>query len=122
MQIFQSYVLRWLIVAFAFVGICFAGHLSVAQKTDVDPKHAEQMKAGLALFKSSVRATLQEHCLKCHNAKSKKADFDLSTRKALVESGHLGEAPADSRLLQLVRHEDEPHMQPRGAPGGATQR
>ena len=91
-----------LLVAVARVG--------VAQQADVDPQHAAKMQAGLQLFRESVRSTLQENCLKCHNARSKKADFDLSTRRSLVESGHLGSSSEDSYLMQLVRHEEEPPM------------
>ena len=82
----------------------------VAQQTEVDPRHAARMKAGLRLFQESVRDTLQENCLKCHNARSKKGDFDLSTRKSLIESGHIGSSSQDSHLMQLVRHEEEPPM------------
>lgn len=77
---------------------------------DVDADHARKMKAGLQVFRESVRSVLEEHCLKCHNRQSKKADFDLSTRKTLVESGVLGTGAEDSYLLQLVRHEAEPPM------------
>lgn len=84
--------------------------VGVAQTADIDPQHVEKMKAGLQLFKESVRGTLYENCLKCHNARSKKADFDLSTRKSLIESGHLGSSSEDSHLMQLVRHEAEPPM------------
>ena len=63
---------------------------AAGQTSEVDPQHAEKMKAGLKLFKDSVRSTLESHCLKCHNRRSKKADFDLSTRKSLMSSGHVG--------------------------------
>lgn len=68
------------------------------------------MKAGLSLFKTSIRATLQDNCLECHNAQSTKADFDLSSRQGLMDSGHLGTSAADSYVMQLVRHDEEPHM------------
>ena len=89
--------------------VILAGQVAVAQQ-EVEPRHAEKMKAGLRLFKQSVRMTLEQNCLKCHNARSKKADFDLSTRKTLVESGHLGSSSEDSYLMQLVRHEEVPPM------------
>ncbi len=83
---------------------------AAGQQVEVDPRHAEEMKAGMRLFRQSVRLTLEQHCLKCHNSRSKKADFDLSTRKTLIESGHLGSSSEDSYLLQLVRHVEEPPM------------
>lgn len=81
-----------------------------AQETNVDPQHAANMRAGMTIFKQSVRTTLETNCLKCHNPKSMKGDFDLSNREALVNSGYLGESSDDSHLLQLVRHEEKPHM------------
>jgi hypothetical protein len=68
------------------------------------------MRAGLALFKDRVRPALLQHCAECHVGPSKKGDFDLSTRESLFDSGQVGESADDSHLLQLVRHEDEPHM------------
>ena len=82
----------------------------LSAQEQVDPNHSEKMKAGLELFKQSVRSTLEADCLKCHNARSKKGDFDLSTRKALLDSGMLGDSAKDSYLLGLVRHEEKPGM------------
>ncbi|TWT39153.1 PSD1 and planctomycete cytochrome C domain-containing protein [Blastopirellula retiformator] len=77
----------------------------------VSPDHAAEMKAGLALFKANVGKTLTASCLQCHGGESVKADFDLSTRDKLLESGYVepGDA-AGSYLLPLLRHEEEPHM------------
>ncbi len=82
----------------------------LAQEPQLRPDHAEAMKAGIKLFKEQVRGILEESCLECHNSRNAKADFDLSTRDRLVESGHLGTDPADSYLMQLVRHEETPGM------------
>ena len=68
------------------------------------------MNAGTAIFKQHIRAILTTSCIECHNARSKKGDFDLSTYDALVASGHLGTSAADSHLMRLVRHDEEPHM------------
>jgi len=54
----------------------------------VPKDHAERVKKGLVLFQEGVRATLTKHCLDCHGGKSTKADFDLSSRKALLEGGY----------------------------------
>ncbi len=96
---------------FLLVVVVSASLLSVADaQTPVSADHARKMQQGLTLFRDNVRGILEEHCLKCHNARSKKADFDLSTRKALMDSGYVGATAEDSYLLQLVRHEEEPHM------------
>ncbi len=76
----------------------------------VSPDHAQKAKQGIALFKQSVREILSQHCLDCHGGKSVKADFDLSNRDALIESGYVTETAADSHLMQLITHESEPHM------------
>lgn len=70
----------------------------------------ESRDAGLALFKSEVRGILHEKCLKCHGGKSVKGDFDLSTRKNLIDSGFVEETAEDSQLVNLIEHADEPHM------------
>lgn len=80
------------------------------KRNELDPDHAEKSKVGLQVFKEQVRGTLVKHCLDCHGGKSTKADFDLSSRKALMKSG-LAEKPADeSHLMELIRHESEPKM------------
>jgi mono/diheme cytochrome c family protein len=79
-------------------------------KATVRPDHVERAKAGTALFKSSVREILVKECLECHGGKSVKADFDLSTREKLVESGMLEETAADSHLFAVVAHTADPHM------------
>ncbi|MCA9051272.1 MAG: PSD1 domain-containing protein [Planctomycetaceae bacterium] len=72
--------------------------------------HVEQMKQGTALFKNRVRRILTDHCLDCHGGRSVKADFDLSTRESLMDSGFAAERAADSHLLQVIMHTAEPHM------------
>ncbi|MCA9216217.1 MAG: DUF1549 domain-containing protein [Planctomycetales bacterium] len=77
---------------------------------EVSPEHAEQMKAGLAIFRSDVKEILTSNCLECHNERSRKGDFDISSRSKLMESGFIDDGSPDSHLLQLVRHEMEPFM------------
>ncbi len=72
--------------------------------------HAEKMKAGTALFKEQIRGVLKAQCLDCHGGKSVKADFDLSTREKLLDSGALDEDAESSYLFQLITHEEEPFM------------
>lgn len=72
--------------------------------------HVERAKQGGELFRSEVRAILTENCLDCHGGKSTKADFDLSTRQALISSGYVGDAADDSYLVEVITHDQEPHM------------
>ncbi|MGZ0162456.1 MAG: PSD1 and planctomycete cytochrome C domain-containing protein [Planctomycetales bacterium] len=82
---------------------------SAGEKT-IPKDHAARVKQGTTLFKKSVRATLTKHCLDCHGGKATKADFDLSSRDTLMESGFVDKTAADSHLMSLLRHTEEPHM------------
>ncbi|MFG0332764.1 MAG: DUF1549 domain-containing protein, partial [Maioricimonas sp. JB049] len=94
--------------------ILLAGCLSASAAADdpqaVPPDHPEKAKQGLALFKSHVRPLLVKHCLDCHGGKSVKADFDLSTRKLLMDSGYVDSTAEDSYLVELIEHRADPHM------------
>jgi cytochrome c553 len=92
--------------------------LASAQEQALPPDHAAKMAKGLALFKSSIRPLLEERCLKCHGGKSIESEFDLSDRDSLLKGGLNGKAiepgkSAASRLIKLVRHQQEPNM-PKG--------
>ena len=76
----------------------------------VPPDHAERIKNGTTLFKASIRETLTKQCLDCHGGKSVKGDFDLSSREKLLASGHIGKTAAESYLVKLITHAEEPHM------------
>jgi hypothetical protein len=81
----------------------------------VTPDHAEQMARGLDLFRKQVKPLLAECCLKCHGGQKTKGDFDLNTRDGLLKGGSDGPAVVpgkskQSRLVKLIRHDDEPRM------------
>ncbi len=94
----QSKLLLATILSFLSIGTS-----GWAQDTAVDPLHVQRMKAGMAIFKSGVRATLETSCLECHNAKSRKGDFDLSTRDALLESGFLAHVGRRKSLVAACK-------------------
>jgi mono/diheme cytochrome c family protein len=84
---------------------------------DLDPEHAEKMARGLELFQGQVRAILTQNCLACHgeSAEQLEGDLDLVERAGLLKGGASGPAilpgrGADSLLVQLIRHEKQPHM------------
>ncbi len=81
-----------------------------APRLDNPAQHARDMAEGMKLFSEKVGPLLAEKCLVCHGGGQKLGDFDLTTREALLASGNLGESAADSRLLKLIRHEEEPYM------------
>ena len=89
--------------------------LVTAQQTRSVPsddavRHANRMAQGIELFKQAVRPLLVERCLPCHGGGQTLGSFDLSGRDSLVSSDKIGETAATSRLLKLIRHEQEPHM------------
>ncbi|MBI3414896.1 MAG: DUF1549 domain-containing protein [Verrucomicrobia bacterium] len=98
----------------AFAG--FAQPPSVPDATTKLPSdHAERMARGLKLFYQSVRAVLNENCLKCHGGEKTKGEFDLTTREGLLNGGAEGAAivlwdAKASKLVKLISHTDDPHM------------
>lgn len=83
--------------------------------TTLPPDHAERMARGLETFKTRIAPLLKENCVGCHGGEKTRGGFDLSNRELLLKGGDLGEVvvPFDatgSKLLKLVRHEEEPHM------------
>ena len=102
---------RWLFALTVSVLICMAAQRAEpAESKTVPQDHAERVKQGTTLFKQSIRATLSKHCLDCHGGNATKADFDLSSRDALMASGFVDASAADSHLMTLIRHSAEPHM------------
>jgi mono/diheme cytochrome c family protein len=88
---------------------------SPGELAEVDPLHAEKMKAGLELFKVKIRSVLAEKCVDCHGGDDVQSGFDLATRKGLIRGGSKGKAviagkPDDSRLIALISHNEDPHM------------
>ena len=81
-----------------------------AKPAPVPADHAERMRKGLELFKTTVRPLLAKHCLECHGGRKTQGGFDLSDRKPLMDSGSVGKDAASSRMFRLVTHEEEPRM------------
>ena len=110
-------IVLWLLVgcceAFVPTPVSAAGNRDpseVPQKKPVPPDHIERMRRGTDLFRNSVREILRKQCLDCHGGAAVKGDFDLSRRETLFQSGSVAATAAESRLLQLITHADEPHM------------
>ncbi len=77
--------------------------------------HAERMTRGLVTFAQHIRPVLVKSCLGCHGGEKTKGGLDLATRDELLKGGTEGAAivpfsAAQSRLLKLVHHAEEPHM------------
>ncbi len=92
-------------VAFVTAFGISAAETSFPPTQPVDPK----------LFNEHVRPVLIEQCVKCHGGEKIKGSFDMTTRERMLHPGDDGPAiiPGDSkssRLMKLIRHEDDPHM------------
>ncbi len=99
-----------LLLAIVFTSAATPGAITVFAQDAVPADHAERMRQGTELFRDHIRETLRAHCLDCHGGQSTKADFDLSTREALMNSGFVGKTAEDSHLMRLIAHAEEPHM------------
>ena len=88
---------------------------ALAQTADDQTASAEE----LAHFERAVRPVLIDACGRCHGAKKQESGLRVDARDALLRGGHSGPAfvpgkPADSLLIQVVRHEHETKMPPDG--------
>ena len=99
-----------LIVALFLIFSAFGAEVIAQAPPAVSANHAKEMEEGLAIFKAKVRPALVASCLECHGGKTKKADFDLSDRKPLIDSEAIEGGSAKSRLMALIRHAEEPAM------------
>jgi cytochrome c553 len=89
--------------------------------TSVLRSAAPAQSAGLALFNSDIRPILLDRCVKCHGGEKTKGEFDLTTRQGLLHPGEDGPnvIPGNSkasRLMKLIRHEDDPFMPSKAEP------
>ena len=72
-------------------------------------------RADQSLFQSHVAPLFLSHCVKCHGGEKTRGDFDLTTRAGLLHPGSEGPNvvpgnSSQSRLMKLLRHEEEPKM------------
>jgi mono/diheme cytochrome c family protein len=94
--------------------VVFCSVLAI-QGQDLPSDHAERMARGLELFEKKVKAILVENCVQCHGGEKVKGELNMVTREGLTLGGADGVMVVpfkakESRLLRLVRHEEEPHM------------
>ena len=82
---------------------------------DLPADHAQRMTRGLEIFEKQVKGILVENCVNCHGGEKTKAELNMITRDGLLKGGVDGIVatpfkPEKSRLLKLVRHEEDPNM------------
>lgn len=107
--------MRFLLV-FVLTAITTTIHADdVAKKKEAKSGHTARVKAGTALFKSSVRTILVKRCLSCHGGDTMEGEFNLATRAGLLKGGENGVAvvpgkSSESLMYRLITHEAKPHM------------
>jgi hypothetical protein len=79
----------------------------------------------IEFFEKHVRPVLAEHCYSCHGTEKQKADLRLDLRDPLFKPRDEGTIivpgkPAESRLLNVLRHDGDVKMPPKGKLPDAT--
>lgn len=76
-------------------------------------------KPAAVSFKSEIARIFVDNCVACHNPKTKKGKYDMSTIGALLAGGSKGAAVVpgkpDESLLSLMMHGDEEPAMPKDA-------
>ncbi|MFM7163123.1 MAG: DUF1549 domain-containing protein, partial [Planctomycetaceae bacterium] len=85
----------------------------------ISARAAEPSPADLEFFEKQVRPLLVEHCQKCHGPGKQESGLRLDRRDGLERGGDGGaiidrQAPASSRLLEVVGYEGDIQMPPKG--------
>jgi hypothetical protein len=87
----------------------------IGARTHAADPPADSPAEAIRLFTDHVRPLLIDQCVNCHGGEKIKGDLDMTTRPGLLHPGENGPAivpgkSAESRLMKLVRHEEDPHM------------
>ena len=109
------------------IGLSLFGMAAAADPAaELPADHAARFARGTELFKTQVRAILQQQCVKCHGGENTEAKFDLSSRESMLKGSENGAvvvpfSAAKSKLMLFLRHEKEPFM-PDGEPKLAAEK
>jgi hypothetical protein len=99
----------------AIIGLAALGVLTpVSRAGDAKPDPVR-----LEFFESKVRPVLEAHCLGCHGPGKQKAGLRLDSRPSMMRGGDSGPVlqpgdPEGSRLVEVVRYNDDVKMPPKG--------
>jgi len=95
------------------VALAVVGALGQAGTVEADT-------TGLAFFEKNIRPVLANNCYQCHSAEARnlKGGLFLDSKQGMLDGGDSGPVilagnPAESRLLQAIRHEGKLKMPPR---------
>jgi Protein of unknown function (DUF1553)/Protein of unknown function (DUF1549)/Planctomycete cytochrome C len=113
---FREIILTGILALLVFlILLIFSSALFASEKVSTDKASNKKLS-----FKKDIQPIFKEKCSRCHNEKSKKADFDLSNIKSILKGGESGEGldfekPEESLLYEYVHEEvmppeDEPPL------------
>jgi mono/diheme cytochrome c family protein len=114
-DIYAAIVGRGIPVMIKRLLLSFVCCVFAARGADLPADHAERMTKGLELFQKQVKGILVENCVTCHGGDKVKGELNMVTREGLLKGGADGVVVVpfkgkESRLLRLVRHEEDPNM------------
>lgn len=98
-----------------------AAMAAAAPAGEVMPAEMPAEAANLTNYQDHVLPILKARCASCHNPDKRKSGFAVTSFALLKEGGSSGPAivpgdPDGSRLVRLIKHEEEPFMPPSGDP------
>lgn len=72
-------------------------------------------------FRRDIQPILEEFCVKCHNPADAHDELRLDSYENMARGSHSGpvinpQAPEDSRLLKVIKHQEPPEMPFHGEP------
>ena len=82
-------------------------------------RHARASRETENLWDGRVAPILDRHCTKCHAGVRQKSGLDLRSLETILRGGERGPAiipgkPDESRLIEFLRPDSDPHMPPEG--------
>lgn len=96
---------------------CLLFSFQGSQVADSAEKTSPTTASSPLVYEDTILPIFQAHCLKCHNTKNRKAEFDLSSTAALLKGGESGAGlvagKPDESLLYEYLHDGQ--MPPEGS-------
>ncbi|MAC56158.1 MAG: hypothetical protein CME31_26760, partial [Gimesia sp.] len=96
---------------------CLLFSFQGSQVADSAEKPSSSTSSSPLIYEDTILPIFQAHCLKCHNTKNRKAEFDVSSPAALLKGGESGAGlvagKPDESLLYEYLHDGQ--MPPEGS-------
>ncbi|MCA9245828.1 MAG: PD40 domain-containing protein [Planctomycetales bacterium] len=116
-----SRFVSWPLLVLAAFALAYAAAPAAAEPIEV----AAVAHEGAVDFEKEILPILRKNCLACHNASDAESDLVLETPATILKGGSIGPGvvpgkSAESLLLQVSAHQDDPVMPPEDNDRGAT--